>query len=389
MTKQSFEDAAAKLNILYLKTEIYTKIKEMISLELVSSSHSDSDNDNDESLESQIDDDSKGDHLSQDESNVASPRFDISIDNESSSTPGILEMIIVRNVKAGAKVFNTYGSMGNVALLHSIEPDNPYDIVNIDLELNQKMNQLKKSPEEVRPVVEDEMCRVVRTGKRKRWVTKVVVVLGLAQEVFGNYKPLNFIHSRVCFRIEAGKGAAIDRLKIEIRRRSVMWRLKIEKNKGKSKNPNAKTGKERKIKKLGSISIVFREGRRNETVLQQIFVNSATDVCVAKRFQGSVVRCSSTYVYESIFHIICPVSIFKAYAHKLLNIVRGVTSITYLSLSDTTMKSPDKERTSEDAVESPYMGTIRSKGITQLLLLGALDIIQVKYEEYMKSYGTY
>ncbi|GKC67001.1 F-box domain containing protein, partial [Tanacetum coccineum] len=39
--------------------------------------------------------------------------------------------------------------------------------------------------------------------------------------------------------------------------------------------------------------------------------------------------------------------------------------------------SPDEERTSEDAIESPYMGTIRSKGITQLLLLGALDIIQV------------
>ncbi|GKD87047.1 ribosomal lysine N-methyltransferase 3, partial [Tanacetum coccineum] len=178
MTKQSFEDAAAKLDILYLKTEIYTKIKETISFELVSSSHSDSDNDNDESLESQIDDDSEGDHLSQDESNVASPRFDISVDDESSSTPGILEMIIVRNVKAGAKVFNTYGSMGNFALLHSIEPDNPHDIVNIDLELNQKMNQLKKSPEEVRPVVEDEMCRVVRTGKRKIHMSAMAGALG-------------------------------------------------------------------------------------------------------------------------------------------------------------------------------------------------------------------
>ncbi|GKD04757.1 hypothetical protein Tco_1179731 [Tanacetum coccineum] len=40
--------------------------------------------------------------------------------------------------------------------------------------------------------------------------------------------------------------------------------------------------------------------------------------------------------------------------------------------------SPDEECTSEDAVESPYMGTIRSKGITRLLLLGTLDIIQVK-----------
>ncbi|GJR23156.1 hypothetical protein Tco_0971683 [Tanacetum coccineum] len=40
-------------------------------------------------------------------------------------------------------------------------------------------------------------------------------------------------------------------------------------------------------------------------------------------------------------------------------------------------ESPGEERRSEDAVENPYMGTIRSKGITQLLLLGALDIIQV------------
>ncbi|GJR12439.1 hypothetical protein Tco_0795091 [Tanacetum coccineum] len=37
---------------------------------------------------------------------------------------------------------------------------------------------------------------------------------------------------------------------------------------------------------------------------------------------------------------------------------------------------PDGERASKDAVERPYMGTIRSKGITRLLLLGALDIIQ-------------
>lgn len=102
------------------------------------SSHSDSDDDNDESLESQIDNDSEGDHLSQDESNVASPRSDFSVDDESSSTTEILEMIMVRDVKAGAEVFNTYGSMGNAALLHRYgftEPDNPYDIVNIDLEL--------------------------------------------------------------------------------------------------------------------------------------------------------------------------------------------------------------------------------------------------------------
>jgi hypothetical protein len=47
-------------------------------------------------------------------------------------------MIMVKDVSAGAEVFNTYGLMGNAALLHRYgftELDNPYDIVNIDLEL--------------------------------------------------------------------------------------------------------------------------------------------------------------------------------------------------------------------------------------------------------------
>ncbi|GKE33384.1 hypothetical protein Tco_1452706 [Tanacetum coccineum] len=48
--------------------------------------------------------------------------------------------------------------------------------------------------------------------------------------------------------------------------------------------------------------------------------------------------------------------------------------------------SPDEERTSEDAIESPYMGTIRSKGITQLLLLGALDIIQKRYWRKLRDH---
>ncbi|KAL8262543.1 hypothetical protein R6Q59_023892 [Mikania micrantha] len=49
-------------------------------------------------------------------------------------------------------------------------------------------------------------------------------------------------------------------------------------------------------------------------------------------------------------------------------------------------KSPDEEPESEDVVESPYMGTIRSKCTTQLLLLGALDIIQKKYWSRLKGY---
>ncbi|XP_071688034.1 brefeldin A-inhibited guanine nucleotide-exchange protein 5-like [Rutidosis leptorrhynchoides] len=51
-----------------------------------------------------------------------------------------------------------------------------------------------------------------------------------------------------------------------------------------------------------------------------------------------------------------------------------------------TSKSTDEEPESEDAVESPYMGTIRSKCITQLLLLGALDIIQKKYWSKLKGH---
>ncbi|KAK6923634.1 SET domain [Dillenia turbinata] len=50
----------------------------------------------------------------------------------------VLEMIIIKHVKAGAEVFNTYGLMGNSALLHRYgftELENKYDIVNIDLEL--------------------------------------------------------------------------------------------------------------------------------------------------------------------------------------------------------------------------------------------------------------
>lgn len=52
--------------------------------------------------------------------------------------PLVLEMILVKDVEAGAEVFNTYGIVGNAALLHRYgftEPDNAYDIVNIDLEV--------------------------------------------------------------------------------------------------------------------------------------------------------------------------------------------------------------------------------------------------------------
>ncbi|XP_019441145.1 PREDICTED: ribosomal lysine N-methyltransferase 3 [Lupinus angustifolius] len=52
--------------------------------------------------------------------------------------PSMLEMIMIKDVSSGAEVFNTYGLLGNAALLHRYgftEQDNLYDIVNIDLEL--------------------------------------------------------------------------------------------------------------------------------------------------------------------------------------------------------------------------------------------------------------
>ncbi|KAL4578510.1 hypothetical protein LXL04_014634 [Taraxacum kok-saghyz] len=95
-------------------------------------SESESDDDTSENMEEEhVDDD--GSDLVETESNVASPTSEIlEISSE------ILEMIMVRDVKAGSEVFNTYGSMGNAALLHRYgftEPDNPYDIINIDLDL--------------------------------------------------------------------------------------------------------------------------------------------------------------------------------------------------------------------------------------------------------------
>ncbi|XP_019195227.1 PREDICTED: ribosomal lysine N-methyltransferase 3 isoform X2 [Ipomoea nil] len=63
---------------------------------------------------------------------------DLDSSSMSGNDPTALEMIMVKNVKAGVEVFNTYGSLGNAALLHRYgftESDNPYDILNLDLEL--------------------------------------------------------------------------------------------------------------------------------------------------------------------------------------------------------------------------------------------------------------
>uniref|UniRef100_A0A0A9B4D1 N-lysine methyltransferase n=1 Tax=Arundo donax TaxID=35708 RepID=A0A0A9B4D1_ARUDO len=79
-----------------------------------------------------------------DDQSNASADDQSTVENSTSSPSGMgvkdedLEMIIVKDVNEGEEVYNTYGTMGNAALLHRYgftEPDNTYDIVNIDLAL--------------------------------------------------------------------------------------------------------------------------------------------------------------------------------------------------------------------------------------------------------------
>lgn len=73
-----------------------------------------------------------------DEGNSSVDSCNLEKSSNSEENPMFLEMIIVKDVKSGAEVFNTYGSLGNAALLHRYgftEANNPFDIVNIDLEL--------------------------------------------------------------------------------------------------------------------------------------------------------------------------------------------------------------------------------------------------------------
>ncbi|KAL5755381.1 hypothetical protein ACOSP7_023601 [Xanthoceras sorbifolium] len=63
---------------------------------------------------------------------------DLESSSVSGEDPAVLQMIMVKDVAVGIEVFNTYGLLGNAALLHRYgftEPDNLYDIVNVDLEL--------------------------------------------------------------------------------------------------------------------------------------------------------------------------------------------------------------------------------------------------------------
>ncbi|XP_020106210.1 N-lysine methyltransferase setd6 isoform X2 [Ananas comosus] len=91
-------------------------------------------------------DDESADNIS-DASSSSRPSMEVN-----SNSPGgkdeALEMIVVREVDAGAEVFNTYGLVGNAALLHRYgftELDNPFDIINIDLALVTKWSSYKFS----------------------------------------------------------------------------------------------------------------------------------------------------------------------------------------------------------------------------------------------------
>ncbi|KAK1300635.1 hypothetical protein QJS10_CPB13g00894 [Acorus calamus] len=73
--------------------------------------------------------------------------------SDSTDDPTVLQMLMVKDVKVGSEVFNTYGSIGNAALLHRYgfaEPDNPFDIVNIDLNLVLQRVSSSVSPRQVR-----------------------------------------------------------------------------------------------------------------------------------------------------------------------------------------------------------------------------------------------
>lgn len=96
------------------------------------SSHSESDDDSDNSDTVDLDADNIGNK---------EPSSELDCSSVTGDDPLVLEMIMVKDVKAGVEVFNTYGLLGNAALLHRYgftEPDNSFGIVNIDLELVQE-----------------------------------------------------------------------------------------------------------------------------------------------------------------------------------------------------------------------------------------------------------
>ncbi|MED6212634.1 hypothetical protein PIB30_085368 [Stylosanthes scabra] len=108
-------------------------------------SDDDADDNNINNDESIADEETLAEKLSTDTTDVDAPQVENGnasdtecLSDMGDGDPSLLEMIVVKDVSSGEEVFNTYGLMGNAALLHRYgftEQDNPYDIVNIDLEM--------------------------------------------------------------------------------------------------------------------------------------------------------------------------------------------------------------------------------------------------------------
>ncbi|KAJ0097727.1 hypothetical protein Patl1_28187 [Pistacia atlantica] len=122
---------------------------EDVHLSSVSSHHESDNNDDDDNYEyanaSDDDDEPSTENSDQDRDepdpsmgNYSSDSSDAEPSSVSGDDSSVLQMIMVKDVKVGIEIFNTYGLVGNAALLHRYgftEPENSYDIVNIDLEL--------------------------------------------------------------------------------------------------------------------------------------------------------------------------------------------------------------------------------------------------------------
>ncbi|XP_060960374.1 uncharacterized protein LOC133031093 isoform X2 [Cannabis sativa] len=99
-----------------------------------SDSDSDSNPDSDSEAESEVDSNQVNDFTYAYNKNSDNSKMELEDDDEF----GPMKMTMVKDVKAGSEVYNTYGYIGNATLLHKFgftEPNNPYDIVNIDMEI--------------------------------------------------------------------------------------------------------------------------------------------------------------------------------------------------------------------------------------------------------------
>nr|GEU76380.1 hypothetical protein [Tanacetum cinerariifolium] len=155
---------------------------------------------------------------------------------------------------------------------------------------------------------------------------------------------------------------------------------------------------------IGNIEFESILNFRSVLVLQQDVFTGMFNNSIGNIEFESILNFRSVLVLQELLVLIPISQTIQSMFEKekwIFNLVYGVDSkrkdsdeecaICLSEPRDTTIpacrdKSSDKERTFEDAVESPYMGMIQSKGITQLLLLGALDIIQKSYWHKLRDH---